>query len=139
MDVLGGLKNDLRQLKNQRDSINGEINNLNKRRKDVEEVIASLKNTVASNVEDSNKKIHALVDKLSNIKYSGKEAQINSIFSGKEEPSIGVDYRLSYTHNELRRELNDINERLSELHNNLAEAKRNVESAETAVSDESKR
>jgi prefoldin subunit 5 len=140
MASLSSLRSDLRYWESQRKDFEAKLKKLKERKNDVEGVKNQLKNIAGNNSGDVNAKIRSAAQKLENaIEYAGKEGQLDSIFSGKEERAVGGDGNLSSADSEIVRELNSIDRQISEAESSLATAKSKISSIKSAIAAEEQR
>lgn len=136
MADLSYLTSQLRYWENQVNALNNKIKKLKRRKKDVQAVISNLKGTAPKNASDINGKLKQAALSLDmGINYSGRDSQINSIFSNKNDKGFG-DSNVSSANNELQRELNDIDRKIEEAQRELNRAKERVKEYKSAVAVE---
>ncbi len=124
MASLGSLKRKVKRLDNEIDDLEDDIDQLKKRRRDVDAVKKALSSTVRSDTRDCNSDLRSAAGKLNAaIDYSGKEEQISNILAHKEEEGIGTDDNLTLADKCLQQELDDIDEQLEKAKDSLKEAK----------------
>lgn len=140
MSSLSSLRSQLSYWNGQITGLNNKIKKLKARLKDVENVKKALQTTASGNSSDVNSKLRSTANKLDTaIDYSGKDGQLRSILSGKEEHGVGSDGSLTSADGELQREIRDINNKITEAENALASAKCKVSDIKSAITIEERR
>lgn len=136
---ISSLQSELRYWQRRALELTNKLNQLKKRKKDVEDALKALDSTVRSNVDDVNSKIKSTVNDLDDgIRYEPNNC-INSIFDNKYEGETGSDSDLSSAASELRKEISDTGDKITETEQELAAAVSKIKDLQAEIAAEAQR